>query len=718
MLVNRPSSRSAGARGLQGGGGQHADGLRAHGPVDASFAGGPGLVSGPALQSSNRGALASRHLLHNPDIPAHHIFPGGRNPYLDRPLPPPPPPKTPSAIAKAIAMPARPSTSGGPKASAPSSKFDKRMSKDDMFFTSKAPRERTNFDKRISRDDMYIKSQMASMAQFHIPARGQLLTPVHSPDSEFQFQPSVPVRVATPESLTSGEIQIGMALGSPSHPPSSYTTWQPQVPPSRNLTAVPEVVTTPVPEQPTLQRTKTGRRKLFGGLFGGRKHSEPVKQVVEPRDYGTPLGSAVVSPAGTPGVAESRTPTRSNTIADRKAPKYKPIIIRSNTEPFKAESPVVETRSQRTYDTRPPQPSTRQPAQAELLRPPMPSTMSSSSSRNFLDVEIPDIKMERYSVMFGNLLNQSQPASSLLARRQATLDKLKTINDKIMHEEEEKSRTRQRRATSPQPTKSPAFTLFPATPSGRSHLNPPTPRKLSPRMRSNTSPALLPSPSKPSFDLEQSRMDSSRGRTLAAPTQRPSEQRNVSSTGRRGDASNESPKHGFYFNQNESSLVLDSPTEMEDEEVIVSKPFRPAIQEPEWEMISAPSSTASSMKKSPSSASSVQTHVTRPSVDVTIDEADAVLKSAVEISIARQISISRQQRQLLRPLQTNASSLQARGRMASPNKPGVSPVNKLARDERIQETKFSTPTLIHPRETFDSQLQQHRKSERVVLEAA
>ena len=711
MAVNRPSSRSAGARGLQGGG-QHADGLTAHGPVDASFAGGPGPVSGPALQSSNRGALASRHLLHNPDIPAHHIFPGGRNPYLDRPLPPPPPPKTPSA-----AMSARPSTSGGPKASAPSSKFDRRMSKDDMFFTSKAPRERTNFDKRISRDDMYIRSQMASMAQFHIPARGQLLTPVHSPDSEPQFQASVPVRVATPESLTSGEIQIGMALGSPSHPPASYTSWQPQVPSSSNLSAVPEVVTTPAPEQPTLQRTKTGRRKLFGGLFGGRKHAEPVKQA-EPREYASPQGSAMASPAGTPGIADSRTPTRSNTIADRKAPKYKPIIIRSNTEPFKAESPAVETRSQRTQDPTPLQPSVRRPAaQADLLRPPMPSTMS-SSSRNFLDVEIPDIKMERYSVMFGNLLNQPQPASSLLARRQATLDKLKSINDRIMHEEEDKSKTRQRRATSPQPTKSPAFTLFPATPSGRTHLNPPTPRKLSPRMRSNTSPALLPSPSKPSFDLDQSRVEGSRGRTLVAPTPRPSEQRNVSKTRRRDDATNQSPNHGFYFNQNESSLVLDSPTEMEEEEVIVSKPFRPAIQEPEWEMISAPSSTASSMKKSPSSASSVQTHVTRPSVDVAIDEADAALKSAVEISIARQISISRQQRQLLRPLQTNASSLQARGRMASPNKPGVSPVNKLTRDERIQETKFSTPTLVHPRETLDSQLQQHRKSERIVLEAA
>lgn len=46
-----------------------------------------------------------------------------------------------------------------------------------------------------------------------------------------------------------------------------------------------------------------------------------------------------------------------------------------------------------------------------------------------LDVSIPDIKMERYSVMFGNLLqSNSNRSSSLLVRRQGTAEKLKPLN--------------------------------------------------------------------------------------------------------------------------------------------------------------------------------------------------------------------------------------------------------------------------------------------------
>ena len=49
-----------------------------------------------------------------------------------------------------------------------------------------------------------------------------------------------------------------------------------------------------------------------------------------------------------------------------------------------------------------------------------------------LDVDIPSVEMERYSVMFGNLLPKpAGMSSSLLARRQATLDKLKTVNEAL-----------------------------------------------------------------------------------------------------------------------------------------------------------------------------------------------------------------------------------------------------------------------------------------------
>lgn len=48
-----------------------------------------------------------------------------------------------------------------------------------------------------------------------------------------------------------------------------------------------------------------------------------------------------------------------------------------------------------------------------------------------LDVDIPSIEMERYSVMFDSVIKPISSASSLLARRQATLDKLKVVNEAI-----------------------------------------------------------------------------------------------------------------------------------------------------------------------------------------------------------------------------------------------------------------------------------------------
>jgi hypothetical protein len=96
-------------------------------------------------------------------------------------------------------------------------------------------------------------------------------------------------------------------------------------------------------------------------------------------------------------------------------------------------------------------------------------------------------------------------------------------------------------------------------------------------------------------------------------------------------------------------------------------------------------------------------------------EADAqeALRNAVEISIARQISVSHQQRKMLHPLKSNPS-LRHRGN-GSPSGPGYIAIEK---DERLAETKSSTPTLVHPRELTHSPdaYQMHRKSERVILE--
>lgn len=131
-----------------------------------------------------------------------------------------------------------------------------------------------------------------------------------------------------------------------------------------------------------------------------------------------------------------------------------------------------------------------------------------------LQVDIPHATMERYSIMFGNVLKPRQ--STLLVRRQVQLEKLKTISEvsQLVREQvlhvyfstnvglfkelplSNSGRSPQRRATSPLPRPQlPTLSLFPAS-QANSH---PSPNKASSRKtltRSATSPSTI-SPAKP-----------------------------------------------------------------------------------------------------------------------------------------------------------------------------------------------------------------------------
>ncbi|KAK7736744.1 hypothetical protein SLS63_003091 [Diaporthe eres] len=598
---------------------------------------------------------------------------------------------------------ARPSTSGSLTATGSSrSKMDKRMSKDDMFF--RTARQNQGLDKRISRDDMYIRSRMAEMSQYHVPVRGSALTPEHSPNFPVIHEVSIPIRVQTPESITSGEIPIGMALGSPPlRPDPSPSRWQAQFPPaSPQPTSSSEPSSAGAAPVGSLQRKKTGRRKLFG-LFGGGKKREDVQGLSH-----TDAGKSTITLARTVEVSTSSvnvsskpTPTRSNTQAERKVPKHKPIMIRSNTMPQNVDEP-------------PPQPKSaglpgrqgnayRQP-QANV--PPMPS---------FLDVNIPDTKLERYSVMFSDVLGHPQPrqenSGSLLSRRQATLQRLKTIDDKVEAEEMEKE---------------PKGYLTTANPDTAIEA-------ISNAIRRPCDPCYgYPHESVTAIEVEHF----TRKTTVT----------NASNVRQKADfkRGNDKPwpyiSHTtFQFGPDKSGLILDSPTEIDSpsDEIVISQPFKPTLHEPQWQMVSPQSVSASSTApsvlssstsgprhRSPSAASSAttHTHVTKPSSD--LDETEAALQSAVEVSIARQISISRQQRQLLRPLQTRRGPGAGGERSASVSPLGVkivkspTPSRRLGEEESIKETKSSTPTLIHPREApvNPAHLAQNRKSSWAVVE--
>ncbi|WQF80180.1 hypothetical protein CDEST_05194 [Colletotrichum destructivum] len=720
-LVNRSRSMKS----MRSGGGAPG-GTQTHGP-ESPVLGSPGLVS--SFQQTKEDSSVSQNVV----VPfaedaataaaaaAAVAAVETRNTYRHRPLPTPPRSKASSTMAE------RPSTSGG-------------LSPHNYSTTSFR-----TFDRRMSKDDMYIRphsSARGGYKSYHIPIRDNPASPLESPgdfSNDFSSARTFTVRTQTPDSMDSnmGTIAIGMAIGSPTHPPPEFTAsreflatpipaprneWQPQ---ASSMSTSMVVRASPEPPQEAPEpvpppKQKSGRWKLFGRSKSKRLASSPVA-ISQPMNLQQ-------SAANRTEFDISQTNKQSGDLGrrntERKPADSKPAMMRSQTagpvappSPRDSKAPKLLSRMASTRSTRSVKKSDiSAPVHVSMGVPALPP----KPSGGFLDVEIPSITMERYSVMFGNVLGQpqgsedsmfgqqpSQPSSSLLARRQATLDRLKTINAKATKEDEERERTRSRRATSPQPLKSPAFSLslFPATPS-ESANNPPQ----SPRYRSNTSPAFLASPQKASFEHAETHGEATRRKTPSPEI-----------VGHlRPHRPQEPPAPDFVFGPEQSGLVLESPAgDDESEEIHLTEQLKPTIYEPAWQMMTpadstAPSSTAPSAKDhSPASASSVQTHVTKPSFDGS--EPDDALRAAVEISIARQISISRQQRRMLRPLKTNAIRVGGGGG----GSPGArSPVATITvgKNERLSSTKSATPTLISPGETFEQQIAQNRKSERIILE--
>lgn len=640
------------------------------------------------------------HGSHNPELPpsTYALFPAvvdassrhhGRPPAM-------------APRSRAATVTERPRTSSGPDPAKPIGK--------------------PSFDNRISRDDLALSGrtfERANYKSYHIPIRGAAQTPDISPRAQWQSR-MAPTRIATPESVDDkadmGVIAIGMALGSPAHPhgPTAVAPWQPQI--QRAATAASEV-------QASHEEAKAKPRKW--GLFGRSKSKRGKTAEVGPkRSMADTSASAASSAFSSPSVAPAVFPTKENGQNEqdrRKAPRHKPIVVRSQTEPLTAGR--MEVRQDRGARNGSQHPGAREAYGAPGWNPESSfcatgGSSAAQSGHRLLDVEIPNITLERYSVMFGNLLHP-RPAS-LLARRQATLGKLKTISDKVP-EEDRLFLEKPRRATSPQPKNSPSFNLFPTT-SGR----PDSPHRLTPRMRSNTSPALLPSPSRETFHAPRARKGSSKVEA-PAPTATSAHHRDKTPT---PPVQRDHPLPLSKFHRPSPSIVAESPTVLTESptsidqhhEVHIRDKLRPTFTEPAWEMVSAPasstpSSATPSRKQSPaSSTSSEQTNDTKPSDD---GETDKALESAVEISIARQISVSHQQRRMLGPFKAS------RRKDASPGGVGIAASSgakiTIGSNERLAETKSSTPTIVHPEQEMSNSPQAmhaYRKSSQGILEGA
>ncbi|KAL1854532.1 hypothetical protein Plec18170_004621 [Paecilomyces lecythidis] len=96
----------------------------------------------------------------------------------------------------------------------------------------------------------------------------------------------------------------------------------------------------------------------------------------------------------------------------------------------------------------------------------IPSGNAPTEPVPFLHVDIPDVHMERYSIMFGNVLGNDQ-SSRLLARRSKTLDNLAVPTDTSSMSE--RPGLPRRRATSP--ARSTIFPSLPAHPKARKYLD-------------------------------------------------------------------------------------------------------------------------------------------------------------------------------------------------------------------------------------------------------
>ncbi|KAG6039093.1 hypothetical protein E4U41_003290 [Claviceps citrina] len=198
-----------------------------------------------------------------------------------------------------------------------------------------------------------------------------------------------------------GVIAIGMAFGSPTVDHDIFSvSGQPQV-----VTTVSAPKGNGADEQlpkDGLTRTKSKRWGLFG-----RSKSQRLKHTDRSHTEPTPPFNATV------------TRTISNTVSPRGSPcgsarNLPPIASRKPLERSFTEPPTPKT--QRYPEILPPDDS----IQSYTLDPQTFGGSSETPSREpFLDIKIPDVTLERYSIMFASLLERRGAASPLDSRQKA-----------------------------------------------------------------------------------------------------------------------------------------------------------------------------------------------------------------------------------------------------------------------------------------------------------
>lgn len=503
-----------------------------------------------------------------------------------------------------------------------------------------------------------------------------------------------------------GIIAIGMALGSPTYTPETAPpAWRPQFTTTVSAGA-PPAQSQMINDGEVSPKSKPRKWGIFG-----RSWSKRVKGT-------SPAAGQDGQPASPPTsslLARSTSSARSRVSPRDKEPVSSPpprSISRSNTEPMfnqgpKAKAPTSAPRQQAGAANGP---APRQ--QAGAANTPAkaghagggapagnsPSTLGSDLSEPLLDVEIPDVTLERYSVMFSHLLQQGS-TSSLLARRQATQDRIKALKEGVSNVQLAHTDSGQQPLYNALEARAPQPTSVRVPPRSRGSDSQP-----SPRTRSNTPPATMPSPSRPSFPAAKAPLGRKTTIHIAESTARDTRADDATAPGRAADR----PPLISKFHRKSSSAsshhlglsrmsVEKPPSISGDEHFQVRALEKSRASSRAWSTAQPPfvSATPRSFASGSEERSLPPSPILSSIGDPMVETPARAPRDPVEVSIARQISVSRQQRALLGPLQIH--SLDSR---------------------RISETKSSTPRIVDPTRDCDSPKAMHRKSSRVIVEGA
>ena len=464
----------------------------------------------------------------------------------------------------------------------------------------------------------------------------------------------------------SDDIIIGLALGSPGQTPPPPMPWDDKdVGVSRDVD-VSYIRNSPERRQVDLgtvteigsggqhARKKGNRWRSLGGIFGKRDSGSRVQEA--PPFYQldkVPEQQSVNSPF-TQDHSEAKTLRRKR--ADSSRSKTEMDSSQSTTKGnynglLRRNSSRKKGLRQRKFEETKPEvyrQHNKLPTHAEVENPEPPPAVLRRPMASLLQVEIPNVELDRYSVMFGDLLNskpqpRTRPGREPLrlsprqTREEGQLPGLESRDDRQgMVDHLLQPPHRRDDSASSKSSKTPSFSLFPAsntTPrqSANSAVNKPLPTP-SPLGRSTTAPNILAPRDRPRIQKSKSEDQDHVFVFVHNSEDLPSTPTSYSRRHSSGPPcpSSNSTRTSFFEFQESSNFVLDlAPS------ATVSKGADKSLADNTFP------ARKSSMKKSLQSPEQ-----STPPIYVENRTSDP----AAEISIARQISISRRQQKLLVPV--------------------------------------------------------------------